>query len=85
LSATSIVPSSRRRTRKYSSSAPIFSSNPSSFARASWFRKIVRGQNGHGSPSTITLQANRATFGCHGRIVSVVGSGIAIMSGSCGP
>ena len=45
--------------------------SPSSAARASAWRRIVRGQNGHCSPSTVTSQANRATFGCHGRIVSV--------------
>ena len=45
----------------------------------------MRGQNGHGSPSTVTSQAKRATSGFHGRYVSVRLSGIAAMSGSCGP
>src|ERR1700759_1560244 len=46
---------------------------------------MVRGQESHSSPSTVTLQAKRATVGRQGRIVNVVGSGIAIMSGSSGP
>src|SRR5437773_10596177 len=47
--------------------------------------KIVRGQYGHGSPSTNTSHANRTRFGCQGTGVKLVGSGIAAMSGSCGP
>src|SRR6185437_10770283 len=43
------------------------------------------GQKSHSSPSTVTLQAKRATVGRHGRMVSVVTSGMAIMSGSSGP
>ena len=68
-----------------SSSQPILNSNPSSAARASWLRRIVRGQYGHGSPSTVMSQAKRAISGFHGRCVSERGSGIAAMSGSCGP
>ena len=41
----------------------------------------MRGQYGHGSPSTVTSQAKRAISGFHGRCVSVRGSGIAAMSG----
>ena len=43
-------------------------SNPSSAARASWLRRIVRGQYGHGSPSTVMSQANRAISGFHGQV-----------------
>src|SRR6201996_9035033 len=46
---------------------------------------MVRGQYGHSWPSTVTSQANRATLGRQGRMVSVDGSGMATMSGSCGP
>ena len=74
-SAGAIPPSSVRRSRKYSSSAPIRGSKPSSLARASALRRIVRGQNGHASPSTVTSHANRATFGFHGRIVRLAGVG----------
>ena len=45
----------------------------------------MRGQYGHGSPSTVTSQAKRATSGRQGRCVSERTSGIAAMSGSCGP
>ena len=41
-------------------------SNPFSFACASTRRRIVRGQYAHSSPSTVTSQAKRARFGCHG-------------------
>ena len=41
----------------------------------------MRGQYGHGSPSTVTSQAKRAISGFHGRWVSVRASGIAAMSG----
>jgi hypothetical protein len=37
-----------------------------SAALASCRFRIVRGQNGDGSPSTYTSQAKRARFGCHG-------------------
>ena len=84
-SASSIPPSGRRRTRKYSSSQPTLKSKPIAFARSSWLRRIVRGQYGHGSPSTVTSQAKRAISGFHGNGVSERGSGIAAMSGSCGP
>ena len=41
-------------------------------ARESTLRRIVRGQYGHGSPSTVTSQAKRARFGCHGTGVKLV-------------
>ena len=44
----------------------------------------MRGQYGHGSPSTVMSQANRARFGCQGTGVKLARSGIAAISGSAG-
>ena len=83
-SAISIPPSSVWRTRKYSSSQPILNSKPASDARSSWWRRIVRGQYGHSSPSTVASQANQAISGFHGSRVKLPTSGIAIRSGLSG-
>src|SRR5262249_18822963 len=45
----------------------------------------VRGQYGHGAPFTYILLATQAMFLRQGRIVVVLKSGIAIMSGLWGP
>ena len=57
---------------------------PFSSALASTRRRIVRGQYGHSSPSTVTSHAKRARFGCHGTGVKLARSGMAAMSGSAG-
>ena len=63
---------------------PTLNVYPSSFARASWRRRIVRGQYGHSLPSTVMSQANRARPGLNGTGVYDRISGIAIMSGDAG-
>ena len=84
-SATSIDAVLVRRVRKNSASMPVLKMYPR-LARGRQLRfRIVRGQYGHGSPSTKTSHANRARLGCHGTGVKLAGSGIAAMSGSCGP
>src|SRR5271156_7002317 len=45
----------------------------------------VRGQSGHGLPSTCKLPGTHAVLGRHGRIVSERKSGTLQISGSCGP
>ena len=57
---------------------------PSLAARATALRRIVRGQYGQASPSTVTSQAKRASSGCHGTRVYDDVSGTASMSGEAG-
>ena len=58
--------------------------NPSLAARATALRRIVRGQYGQASPSTVTSQAKRTSSGCHGTRVYEDVSGTASMSGEAG-